>query len=340
MKVLSKKTKRKEPCYFLEKLFKILKNKKNNNIIHWDNDGTKVIINNPVIFSKTILPEYFKHENYSSFIRQLNIYGFHKINNIYKTEVEQYTNENFKKNKSLEEIRSIRRKNIVYEDEENTESKKTINKQIKKHMSVLDQINNKDNDETKIDEYKKIIQNGNMNIMSNAYILQFLIGKHKETIDFKNKIQKEITEIKNKNKAVLENIQNKKDCIPEKKDDNDENIILNLSNNLDNNNINNIKSNKNYVIARMESFSLNENLKLLKIFQNDDNKIPKMDDNKNKLNASFCEDLSVLVGYTKNNIEPKNVTSFFVLNNSGILNEPSMINNDNTLLKNMTNSFI
>ncbi len=158
MKVLPKKTKRekstKEPCFFLEKLFKILKSKENWKIINWSEDGTKVIIFDTIKFSNKILPKYFNHKNYSSFVRQLNIYGFNKINNIYNLKSEQYFNEYFQRDKTIEEIREIKRKNISYENNKNKE-------EIKK-KKILNSID-KEDDEKKIIEYKKLIQNGKMN---------------------------------------------------------------------------------------------------------------------------------------------------------------------------------
>ncbi|CAK5226627.1 unnamed protein product [Aphanomyces euteiches] len=45
----------------------------------WANRGTTVVIKEPEEFAKTILPQYFKHSNFSSFVRQLNFYGFRKF---------------------------------------------------------------------------------------------------------------------------------------------------------------------------------------------------------------------------------------------------------------------
>ncbi|KAG0173655.1 hypothetical protein DFQ28_008002 [Apophysomyces sp. BC1034] len=49
-------------------------------LISWNPAGTSFLVCNAARFSQDILPVHFKHGNYASFIRQLNMYGFHKIN--------------------------------------------------------------------------------------------------------------------------------------------------------------------------------------------------------------------------------------------------------------------
>ena len=44
-------------------------------MIHWNSNGTSIVIRDgPGAFTKTVIPEHFNHNNYASFIRQLNQY--------------------------------------------------------------------------------------------------------------------------------------------------------------------------------------------------------------------------------------------------------------------------
>lgn len=58
-------------CSFLD-------NNKNENLIRWSDDGNSFIVLDEDEFARTLIPELFKHNNYASFVRQLNMYGFHK----------------------------------------------------------------------------------------------------------------------------------------------------------------------------------------------------------------------------------------------------------------------
>ncbi|KAI8608201.1 HSF-type DNA-binding-domain-containing protein [Chytriomyces sp. MP71] len=64
---------------FINKLYTMLE-EADQHLISWDETGTFFIVKNTTDFSKAVLPLYFKHNNFASFVRQLNMYGFHKIN--------------------------------------------------------------------------------------------------------------------------------------------------------------------------------------------------------------------------------------------------------------------
>ena len=51
---------------------------KNADLIRWSERGDSFIVLDEDEFAKTLIPELFKHKNYASFVRQLNMYGFHK----------------------------------------------------------------------------------------------------------------------------------------------------------------------------------------------------------------------------------------------------------------------
>lgn len=45
----------------------------------WSEDGETFVVKDPVKFEKQIIPQFFKHSKFSSFVRQLNFYAFRKI---------------------------------------------------------------------------------------------------------------------------------------------------------------------------------------------------------------------------------------------------------------------
>lgn len=50
-------------------------------IISWQPDGESFVIHSQSLLGSEVLVKYFRHSNFTSFIRQLNLYGFKKIQN-------------------------------------------------------------------------------------------------------------------------------------------------------------------------------------------------------------------------------------------------------------------
>ncbi|XP_047171028.1 heat stress transcription factor A-9-like [Vigna umbellata] len=68
------------PQPFMKKILKMVEDESSNPIVSWGEGRCSFVIWDSAKFSKTILPNYFKHSNFSSFLRQLNNYGFKKVN--------------------------------------------------------------------------------------------------------------------------------------------------------------------------------------------------------------------------------------------------------------------
>ncbi|CAN1176967.1 Heat stress transcription factor A-6b [Linum perenne] len=67
------------PPPFLTKTFEMVDDPFTNHVVSWSRGGTSFVVWDPHSFSTNLLPRFFKHNNFSSFVRQLNTYGFRKI---------------------------------------------------------------------------------------------------------------------------------------------------------------------------------------------------------------------------------------------------------------------
>ncbi|KAG2234965.1 hypothetical protein INT48_005119 [Thamnidium elegans] len=64
---------------FLNKLYNMVEDLSTNNLIRWSKDGSSFIVEKHEEFAKTVLPRFYKHNTFASFVRQLNMYDFHKV---------------------------------------------------------------------------------------------------------------------------------------------------------------------------------------------------------------------------------------------------------------------
>lgn len=63
---------------FLSKTYDMVDDQSTNEVVSWSSGNNSFVVWNVPEFAKQFLPKYFKHNNFSSFVRQLNTYVSHR----------------------------------------------------------------------------------------------------------------------------------------------------------------------------------------------------------------------------------------------------------------------
>ena len=164
---------------FLSKLHVILSDNTYNEIIHWDIDGKRIIVRDVINLCNLVLPKFYKHHNYSSFVRQLNMYGFHKSKGILPNG-QGYEHEKFNIESTKEEILQMTRLN-------------------KKMKNLVDYIKSNQKEDSTFDT--DFLTTG-----SEDDVLKFLYEKNEENAKNSLELKKEIADLRKENSLLSEEI--------------------------------------------------------------------------------------------------------------------------------------
>ena len=100
VKKISSQQSNKRPAFVI-KLWQMMNDDSNSKYIRWVDPGDVIQVFDREQFMKEVLPKYFKHNNFASFVRQLNMYGWRKVQDptagslIQSEEIWQFENKNF-----------------------------------------------------------------------------------------------------------------------------------------------------------------------------------------------------------------------------------------------------
>ena len=209
-----KKISKTEPS-FLSKLYQILNDKEYYQYIHWSHDGLSVIISDSTGLTKKVLPKFYNHHNYASFVRQLNMYNFRKIRGDPKSNDQKYVHSEFYKGKSIQEIQEIRRKIKTDEEKDKNSNKNYSDKKIgtinhnndnlledKINLNKIEELE----DSKKFIEYQNLVKNGDVSTLSNETILNFLLEKLKQSEENHKNIENEISNLVKQNNNLIQQL--------------------------------------------------------------------------------------------------------------------------------------
>lgn len=120
------------PPPFLKKIFDMVEDPDTNTVVSWSETRDSFIVWDEHVFAEDLLPRYFKHKNFSSFIRQLNTYGFKKID----TDMWKFANEEFQSGKR-HLLKNIKRRNRLNKQEHGVVSLKLRKPEVETELESL-----------------------------------------------------------------------------------------------------------------------------------------------------------------------------------------------------------
>ncbi|KAI8988278.1 HSF-type DNA-binding-domain-containing protein, partial [Mycotypha africana] len=129
---------------FVHKLYNMVIDSHYQHLIAWAYAGTSFIVCNIMEFSRDVLPKHFKHNNFSSFVRQLNMYGFHKVNKsprghrtLAENQIWEFSHAKFIRNKP-DLLDEIKRKTMETSDLNRRDTNSSQNQlELQNHLSIL-----------------------------------------------------------------------------------------------------------------------------------------------------------------------------------------------------------
>ncbi|SAM02348.1 hypothetical protein [Absidia glauca] len=124
---------------FVHKLYNMVLDDQFQHLISWSYTGASFIVCNIMEFSRDVLPKHFKHNNFSSFVRQLNMYGFHKVNKsprghrtLAENQIWEFSHQKFLRGRP-DLLDDIKRKAMETSDNQ----QRQMNGDIQAHMNLI-----------------------------------------------------------------------------------------------------------------------------------------------------------------------------------------------------------
>ena len=191
---------------FLLKLYEILKTKSYYQYINWSEDGKSIVIKDITGLTKKVLPKFYKHHNFASFVRQLNMYNFHKIRSTSSSNEQIFQHEKFVKEITIDDVKNIKRKiheNLDCINNLNNEiiSNNINEENLNKYINFVSNENNSNNN---------IVDNGNNNNLNKnvQLVLSYLLKKTNENYSTQNILKKQIEMLTQQNNLLMSKIEN------------------------------------------------------------------------------------------------------------------------------------